>query len=214
MLFTFFGSAGASPSRICEENVRAARAEKSLESATDCGKVDAGRRAREKLTRVRFRLTVAFSYGGQSHQRGASEPATFSLDGMLRARHRRMMVYSSERIAVTALSLSRKELRPLIPFPSSGAWPPQVAGRPLLARMRPPHYNWIMSTITLDISDDLKEQLEELSRKQQRPASELVQDSLRRYIAVEQLKAIRRVTVPLAEAQGFLTDEDIFKAVS
>ena len=80
--------------------------------------------------------------------------------------------------------------------------------------MRPPHYNWIMSTITLDISDDLKEQLEELSRKQQRPASELVQDSLRRYIAVEQLKAIRRVTVPLAEVQGFLTDEDIFKAVS
>ncbi len=71
-----------------------------------------------------------------------------------------------------------------------------------------------MSTITLNISDDLKEQLEELSRKQQRPASELVQDSLRRYIAVEQLKTIRRVTVPLAEAQGFLTDEDIFKAVS
>jgi predicted transcriptional regulator len=98
--------------------------------------------------------------------------------------------------------------------PRSNAWPPQVAGRPLLARMRPPRYNCIMSTITLDISDDLKEQLEELSRKQQRPASELVQDSLRRYIAVEQLKAIRRVTVPLAEAQGFLTDEDIFKAVS
>ena len=98
--------------------------------------------------------------------------------------------------------------------PISGVWPPQVAGRPVLARMRPPQYNWIMSTITLDISDDLKEQLEELSHKQQRPASELVQDSLRRYIAVEQLKAIRRVTVPLADAQGFLTDEDIFKAVS
>ncbi len=71
-----------------------------------------------------------------------------------------------------------------------------------------------MSTVTFNISDDLKDQLEELSRKQQRPASELVQDSLRRYIAVEQLKTIRRVTVPLAEAQGFLTDEDIFKAVS
>jgi predicted transcriptional regulator len=80
--------------------------------------------------------------------------------------------------------------------------------------MRKPHYNCIVSTITLSISDDLKEQLEELSRKQQRPASELVQESLRRYIAVEQLKAIRRVTVPLSEAQGFLTDEDIFKAVS
>ncbi len=71
-----------------------------------------------------------------------------------------------------------------------------------------------MSTLTLSIPDDLKEQLEELSRQLQRPTSELVRESLRRYIATEQLKAIRRATVPLAEAQGFLTDDDIFKAVS
>ena len=71
-----------------------------------------------------------------------------------------------------------------------------------------------MSTLTLRIPDDLKEQLEQLSRQQQRPASELVRESLRRYIVTEQLKAIRRATVPLAEAQGFLTDEDIFKVVS
>ena len=71
-----------------------------------------------------------------------------------------------------------------------------------------------MSTLTLRIPDDLKEQLEELSRQLQRPTSELVRESLRRYIATEQLKAVRRATVPLAEAQGFLTDDDIFKAVS
>lgn len=71
-----------------------------------------------------------------------------------------------------------------------------------------------MSTLNLRIPDDLKEQLEELSRQLQRPTSELVRESLRRYIVTEQLKAIRRATVPLAEAQGFLTDEDIFKAVS
>jgi len=71
-----------------------------------------------------------------------------------------------------------------------------------------------MSTLTLRIPDDLKEQLEELSRQMQRPTSELVRESLRRYIVTEQLRAIRRVTVPLAEAQGFLTDEDVFKAVS
>lgn len=83
-----------------------------------------------------------------------------------------------------------------------------------MARLRWLQYNSVMSTITFNISDDLRAQLEEMSRKQQRPASELVQDSLRRYIALEQLKAIRHVTVPLAEAEGFLTDEDIFKAVS
>lgn len=71
-----------------------------------------------------------------------------------------------------------------------------------------------MSTLTLRIPDDLKEQLEELSRQLHRPTSDLVRESIRRYVVAEQLKAIRRVTVPLAEAQGFLTDDDIFKAVS
>jgi len=71
-----------------------------------------------------------------------------------------------------------------------------------------------MSTLTLRIPDELKEQLEELSRRLQRPTSELVRESLRRYIVTEQLKAIRRATVPLAEAQGFLTDDDVFRTVS
>lgn len=71
-----------------------------------------------------------------------------------------------------------------------------------------------MGTLTLRIPEELKQQLDELCRQQQRPASELVRESLRRYIVAEQLKAIRRVTVPLAEAQGFLVDEDVFKEVS
>ncbi len=71
-----------------------------------------------------------------------------------------------------------------------------------------------MSTLNLRIPDELKDQLEELSRQLQRPTSELVRESIRRYIVTEQLKAICRATVPLAEAQGFLTDEDVFKVVS
>jgi predicted transcriptional regulator len=71
-----------------------------------------------------------------------------------------------------------------------------------------------MTTLTLRIPEDLRQQLDELSRQQQRPTSELVRESLRRYIATEQLKAIRRTTLPLAEAQGFLTDDDVFKVVS
>ncbi len=71
-----------------------------------------------------------------------------------------------------------------------------------------------MSTLTLRIPDELKAQLEALSRQQQRPASELVRESLRQYVAAEQLKALRRMTAPLAEAQGFVTDDDVFQAVS
>ena len=71
-----------------------------------------------------------------------------------------------------------------------------------------------MTALTLRIPDELKEQLEELSRQLHRPTSDLVRESIRRYVVTEQLKAIRGVTVPLAEAQGFLTDDDVFKAVS
>lgn len=71
-----------------------------------------------------------------------------------------------------------------------------------------------MSTLTLRIPDDLKEQLEALSRQQQRPASELVRESLRKYVAAEQLKSLRGMTAPLAEAQGFVTDDDVFQAIS
>lgn len=73
---------------------------------------------------------------------------------------------------------------------------------------------YAMSTLNVRIPDDLKRQLDELSVQQHRPASDLVRESLRRYLATEQLKAIRKLTVPLAEAQGFLTDEDVFEAVS
>jgi len=71
-----------------------------------------------------------------------------------------------------------------------------------------------MSTLTLRIPNALKRQLDELSHLQQRPTSELVHESLRRYIATEKLKVLRRQSVPLAEAQSFLTDEDVFRVVS
>jgi len=53
-----------------------------------------------------------------------------------------------------------------------------------------------------------------LGKKQHRPVSDLVRDSLRRYVAQEQLRQIRQRLRPYAEAKGLLTDEDIFKAVS
>jgi len=71
-----------------------------------------------------------------------------------------------------------------------------------------------MGSINVRIPDELQRQLEQLSAEQHRSASDLVTESLRRYIATEQFKAMRRMSVPLAEAQGYITDEDIFKATS
>ncbi len=70
------------------------------------------------------------------------------------------------------------------------------------------------TTLNVRISPELKRQLDALSQRTHRSSSDLVRESLRRYIASEQIALLRRMTMPLAEAQGFVTDEDVFKAVS
>jgi predicted transcriptional regulator len=71
-----------------------------------------------------------------------------------------------------------------------------------------------MSNITVRIPAPLRRELKRISSRQHRPTSEIVRDSLRRYVASEQLREIRERTRPRAEARGFCTDEDVFKAVS
>ena len=71
-----------------------------------------------------------------------------------------------------------------------------------------------MSNLTVRIPESLQRDLKRLCGRQHRPMSEVVRDSLRRYIAAERFQALRGKTLPFAEAQGFLTDEDVFKAIS
>ncbi|MGC9453980.1 MAG: CopG family ribbon-helix-helix protein [Phycisphaerae bacterium] len=71
-----------------------------------------------------------------------------------------------------------------------------------------------MGNLTIRIPDELRRQLEGLCRRQNRSASEVVRDSLRRYLAAEKFRTLRGRALPFAEAQGFLTDEDVFKAIS
>ena len=71
-----------------------------------------------------------------------------------------------------------------------------------------------MSNLTVRIPEALRKEIERLSKQQKRPASEVVRDSLRRYVAAEKFRALRRKTLPFAEAQGFLADEDVFEALS
>ena len=71
-----------------------------------------------------------------------------------------------------------------------------------------------MTNLTLRIPKSLRKELDALCREEGRPASEVVRESLRRYIAAEKFRRLRRRTLPFAEAQGFLTDEDVFEAVS
>jgi predicted transcriptional regulator len=74
--------------------------------------------------------------------------------------------------------------------------------------------SYSMATLTIRLPDDLRRELLRLSKERRRPAGEIVRDSLRRYLAVERFRALRERTLPFAEAQGLLTDEDVFKIVS
>lgn len=69
-------------------------------------------------------------------------------------------------------------------------------------------------TITIRIPDDLKEGLNELSRNENKAVSDIVRDSIKRYLAIYRFRRLRDMTLPFAEAQGILSDEDIFKMIS
>lgn len=71
-----------------------------------------------------------------------------------------------------------------------------------------------MSALTIRIPPDLERKLQKLCKQQGRSASDVVRESLRRYMAAEQLRQTREKLRPYAEAAGFLTDQDVFKAVS
>jgi hypothetical protein len=41
-----------------------------------------------------------------------------------------------------------------------------------------------------------------------------VRESLQRYVAVYNFRRLRNTILPFAEAQGIVTDEDVFKTIS
>ena len=72
----------------------------------------------------------------------------------------------------------------------------------------------IMNTLTVRLPNKLRSELEDISQEQRKPVSDLVRESIRRYVALERFRALRKRVLPFAEAQGFVVDEDVFKAVS
>lgn len=71
-----------------------------------------------------------------------------------------------------------------------------------------------MAPLNVRIPEDLRQALEALGRRQQRTAGDLVRESVRQYLAREELRRIREELRPYAESSHCLTDEDVFKAVS
>lgn len=71
-----------------------------------------------------------------------------------------------------------------------------------------------METLTIRLSEKLKADLQQISADEDKPVSDIVRESLRRYIALTKFRALRSRVLPFAEAQGLMTDEDVFEALS
>jgi len=71
-----------------------------------------------------------------------------------------------------------------------------------------------VTTLTIRLPEQLRTDLKKLSRQEHKAVSDIVRDSLRRHVAVQQFRSLRRKILPFAEAQGLVTDEDVFKALS
>ena len=75
-------------------------------------------------------------------------------------------------------------------------------------------YDMKKSLLTIRLDQALEKQLARAARRSGQSRSELVREALRRQLALAQLDDLRRRVMPLAEARGYLTDEDIFRDVS
>ncbi|OGX03144.1 MAG: hypothetical protein A3G87_07200 [Omnitrophica bacterium RIFCSPLOWO2_12_FULL_50_11] len=66
------------------------------------------------------------------------------------------------------------------------------------------------SSLTIRISRKLKQKLLAVSKAHHIPISDLVRSSIEGMVAVRQFRTLRGEILPHAEAQGILTDEDVF----
>lgn len=70
------------------------------------------------------------------------------------------------------------------------------------------------AALTIRLDPALERQLRRLARSTGRSRSDLARDALRRQLALAQFDELRHKIMPLAEARGYLTDEDVFRDVS
>ncbi len=68
--------------------------------------------------------------------------------------------------------------------------------------------------VTVRIPDDLRKELQQISKAEAKPISDLVRESIQKYVAIYNFRRLRNTILPFAEARGILTDEDVFKTIS
>lgn len=70
------------------------------------------------------------------------------------------------------------------------------------------------ATLTIRMDDELSALLDTVTKRSGRNRSEIAREALRRQLRVTRFENLRKRVMPFAEARGYLTDEDVFAAVS
>jgi predicted transcriptional regulator len=81
-------------------------------------------------------------------------------------------------------------------------------------RTSPYSEEFMKAAVTIRLDADLERRLDEVCSRVGKTRSEVIREALRRQLAVMQFGQLRERIMPLAETQGYLTDEDVFRAVS
>ena len=71
-----------------------------------------------------------------------------------------------------------------------------------------------MATLSVRIDDKLDADLREMAARAGTGKSAFVREAVRRQLATARLARLQRRVAPFAEANGWLTDEDVFHEVS
>ena len=69
-------------------------------------------------------------------------------------------------------------------------------------------------TVTFRLPNDMEEKFEEFVEEENLTKSEAIRQALDQYMTIRKFRRLREEVLPFAEAQGILTDDDVFEIVS
>jgi metal-responsive CopG/Arc/MetJ family transcriptional regulator len=69
-------------------------------------------------------------------------------------------------------------------------------------------------TITIRLPEKLQRDLEKVVKTEKTSKSDVIRDALERYVALKRFQQLRKKVLPFAEAEGLISDDDVFKAIS
>jgi predicted transcriptional regulator len=75
-------------------------------------------------------------------------------------------------------------------------------------------YDMKTSAVTIRLEPQLQKLLDQVCKESGRTRSDILRGALKRQLSILRLEQLRRQIMPFAEARGYLTDEDVFKAIS